>query len=356
MRELFPEFRKPSEEELKKLWVNALFVFDANILLGLYRLPRRLRTDLISKLEKLKDRVWLPHQVALEYYRTRAEVIHEQERTYQNLIRMLKDCENNSVEQLKKYDRHPFIENKKIVSKIVASYKTILNDLDKIKSKQPDWNKSDDVECALSEVFKNKIGSAYEQKKLLEIYSEGQTRYNKEIPPGYKDKEKDKDDKTGTRKFGDLIIWFQVIDKAKESKKPIIFVTAEKSEDWWCVVGGKTVGARYELKTEIKDKADVVFYMYQSDRFIEHASKYLEVKFNKDLIEEVKKLKDGAAKEEQDLVKPKEDLSISVKDLICSVDVTSAEQVTSDGNADANSNNKSLNDKGSVDNQTMQGK
>jgi len=311
MRLLFPEFCKPSEEELRKIWAEAIFVFDTSILLGLYRLPRKLRIELISKVEKLADRAWIPHQVAMEYYRSRLEVIHEQERAYQNFLRVLRECEDSIVKQLEEYGRHPYIDNKKIISKIRESYKKIIKELDKKKQKQPDWHKDDEIEAALNNIFKkDKIGSEYEQRRLQEIYAEGKTRYEKDIPPGYKDKKKDNDDKTGIRKFGDLIIWFQIIDKATVSKKPIIFVTSEKKEDWWYSVGGKTVGARYELITEMKSKANVFFLMYQSDKFIENASKYLDIKFNKELIEEVKKLRSEGDRDRQDLVKPREDLSV----------------------------------------------
>lgn len=314
MRALFPEFCKPSEEELKKIWTNAIFVFDTSILLGLYRLPRKLRINIISKLEKLGDRAWIPHQVAMEYYRSRLEVIHEQGRKYQEFLCLLEDCEKEVEARLKEYGRHPFIDNKGIILKIVKSYKVIRNDLAKIKQKQPDWSNSDEIEAALNNIFKkDRVGKEYDSKRLQDIYSEGQVRYEKEIPPGYKDKKKDSEDKTGTRKFGDLIIWFQIIDKAIESKKPIIFVTAEKKEDWWYSIGGKNVGARYELIMEVKNKANVSFLMYQSDHFIEHASKYLDIKFNKELIEEVKKLRSEIMIEKQVLVKSKEDLSASSK-------------------------------------------
>ena len=63
-------------------------------------------------------------------------------------------------------------------------------------------------------------------------------RFKNEIPPGYKDKKKD-----GTE-CGDLILWYQILNMAKDKKLPIILVTDDKKEDWWWISAGKTIGPR----------------------------------------------------------------------------------------------------------------
>ena len=45
--------------------------FDASALLDLYRMTRTTREEFLSILDRLKDRVWLPHQTGLEYYDNR---------------------------------------------------------------------------------------------------------------------------------------------------------------------------------------------------------------------------------------------------------------------------------------------
>ena len=68
--------------------------------------------------------------------------------------------------------------------------------------------------------------------ELSEIYGicdDGEKRYKKENPPGYKDaKEKD-----GIRKYSDLIWWKEVIQYARKSRKNIVLVTDDVKEDWW---------------------------------------------------------------------------------------------------------------------------
>ena len=43
------------------------------------------------------------------------------------------------------------------------------------------------------------------------------------------------------KKYGDLILWYQIIDKAKESKKPIILISGDVKEDWWLEKNGKRI-------------------------------------------------------------------------------------------------------------------
>ena len=301
MRSLFPEFNKPTTKGFKKLWTQAIFVFDTNVLLSLYRIPQQAREKMISVLRELQkqNRIWIPHQVATEFYRKRPDVIHTQEKSHNEVIELLNKAEQ---EISKKFD------SKDILKKIKGSCKIIRAEIEKSKKRDCDWLKKDKIETELNKIFQSKVGVAFDNTKLNEIYTNGKERYEKEIPPGYEDKKKDKDDKTGTRKFGDLIIWFQIIEQAKTDKKPFILVTDEQKEDWWWKINGTTtIGPRHELRKEIKELAEIEFYMYQSEQFMKHAGEYLKVKFDTKLIEQVKKSK-------EELMQSQDELSVSSVD------------------------------------------
>ena len=57
MKELFPGYFREDEREIKEIWDNCYFVFDANILLNLYRYSDTTRKDFLKVLEKVKERV-----------------------------------------------------------------------------------------------------------------------------------------------------------------------------------------------------------------------------------------------------------------------------------------------------------
>ncbi|MBB1247699.1 PIN-like domain-containing protein [Rhizobium sp. G21] len=75
MREQFKEFYAPTDEEYKVLWNNGIFVLDASVLLELYRLPDESRNQILSTLEQIADRIFVPYQAALEFQRNRITVI-----------------------------------------------------------------------------------------------------------------------------------------------------------------------------------------------------------------------------------------------------------------------------------------
>jgi hypothetical protein len=159
-------------------------------------------------------------------------------------------------------------------------------ELEKSEEKHPALIDNDAVRERITTLFDGKVGEPYSAQKLEEICQGGGKRYQRKMPPGYLDSVKG-----GTDQYGDLIIWFQLIDKAKESKKPLIFITDDKKEDWWCRFKGKTVGPRPELIAEMVKEAEVSFYMYQSDQFMEYAQKYLKRSQNKEAIDEVRSIR-----------------------------------------------------------------
>ena len=165
----------------------------------------------------------------------------------------------------------------------------IEKNLKKLKQGHPDLLKHDNLRDALDTLLEDKIGLPYSQKKLYVIYNLCKQRYEQKIPPGYEDKHKE-----GAKKYGDLILWFQIIDKAKKTNKPIILVTDDRKEDWWRKFKNKTIGPRPELVNEIFSEAGVPFYLYQTDPFMENAQKLLEkqVKVNKKAIDEVRKIRE----------------------------------------------------------------
>ena len=84
-------------------------------------------------------------------------------------------------------------------------------------------------------IINKQVMQDFTRDEVYVICEEGENRYKKEIPPGYKDGKK----KDGIRKYSDLILWKEVIRYAKEQKKNIIFVTDDVKPDWWNIENDK---------------------------------------------------------------------------------------------------------------------
>jgi len=289
MRDLFPGHFKQSEESLKKVWDTCIFVFDANILLNFYRYSDSARREFLQLLQKIKDRVWIPHRAAEEYLSNRLSVIDQQERSYDDTVKAISSLQSD----LENARQHPFV-SQRTMKKVEQVFSLLCDELAENKGVHTKRITEDEIKEAISTIFSDNVGRPYSKEELEKIISDGEERYRHKIPPGFKDGGKSSDSEVFSeqcRKYGDLIVWNQVIDKSIDSKKPIILVTDDKKEDWWEKFKGKTVGPRPELVEEFKEKAESSFYMYQADRFLELARENLNEKVSDEIVQEIREVR-----------------------------------------------------------------
>jgi hypothetical protein len=283
MKDIFPGFNKKSTKEIKELWDNGIICFDANVLLNLYRYSNDTRKALLDLVSKFSNQIWLPHQSALEYNRNRYEVISDQEKAYKDFISKIGQIESD----LQSTSKPPFLSNK-LHSSLKKVFKEVNDEVESSIKKYCDFLQEDIIYESLTDIFDNKISSEYSEPQLVEIYKEGEIRFQKKVPPGFEDEKT----KQGNRKYGDLVLWKQIIDKAKEVNKPIILITDERKIDWWWKIkDGRNMGPRQELVEEMKKEANVEFHMYSSERFLSYGLDHLKERVNKKALEEIKEIK-----------------------------------------------------------------
>lgn len=287
MRKTFQGYYRPSEKEFEQLWARCLFVPDANVLLNLYRYSDKTTDKLLQILSKLGSRLWVPHQAAFEYQKNRLAVISAQRDAYKKIEHLLEESSRRLESELNEFRRHPLIDADGLLRQIAGSYEEQKRMLAGIKQNHPDLIAEDTVRRKLTTLLDGKIGSAFQDERLKEVLHEADGRYAKSIPPGYKD-QKTKD---GDRAYGDVVLWYQIIEKATKEKKPIILITDDSKEDWWWKHEGKALGPRPELVEEMHSRAGVGFYMYASDQFMQYASRFLKEQIDQKAIDEVREVR-----------------------------------------------------------------
>lgn len=304
MKKTFSGYYRPTDGEFVELWKKCLFIFDANVILNLYRYSKVTSDNLLDILKLNTERIWMPHQAGLEYQNNRPIEIKKQIKAYDAVKKIINDFYNKLDNDLRDFQRHPFIDIKAMKKSFKDTCKKHEAHLDKLSKKHPDLLSDDKIREIITTLFDDKVGNPYTSTRLAEIYKDGKIRYENKIPPGYLDMQKG-----GTRQYGDLILWFQIIDKAKEIKKPIIFVTDDRKEDWWLKVEEKTIGPQPALLQEIFTEANIQFYMYSSDQFMKFVQVYLNQKVEKEAIEEVKAIRQNDEKYISDIVQIRKQLS-----------------------------------------------
>lgn len=316
---------KLTKDREKELWKNATFVFDSSAILDFYFLPLQTRKKVFSELflVKLINRLWIPSHVKFEYEKNREKIIKKpisenykplKDVNLKSVKTSIKDIENKILDlqnKTKKDDKHPHLPQNEIENylKIIEQFKktselfedSIIKQIITVEEEINSLPANDDVADAVENLFRK--GRYYSFKEILKITKEGKHRFEYSIPPGYEDLKNNK--KIGTQIFGDLIIWKQILEFAKENKNPIIFICNDLKEDW-CYLEKSTEkrieSPRQELIKEIYDFAGVEFWMYNQSQFLEKSNQYFEAKIEKQNIDALSEYISNRGKLERELV------------------------------------------------------
>jgi len=301
MLEQFKGFIGYTDEEFKELWEDALFVVDTNILINFYKYTSKDSTrSLLQILKKLKEtnRLWIPHQVALEYFFNYEANMFLQAEGYDLLgkeLTKLKDDATKILSQVK--SKHPYIITENFnffIKNIELSNNSLQEQLEKEMSNLPD---SKAIHQELLNLLDGITGDPYSQARINEIEKDGKDRYQHDVPPGFKDKADNNKQSFRTygdfkyqQLYGDLIVWYQIIDKVsgEGNSRPVILITEDRKEDWWQKDGQKIKRPHPQLIQEFLNKAKQKFYMYRTENFVENSMKYLEADVSEQQYQEVK--------------------------------------------------------------------
>ncbi|MBP0725199.1 DUF4935 domain-containing protein [Bacillus sp. RG28] len=300
---------KPNKEKEKDIWTDCIFIFDTSALLEFYYFPKKSQQDIFSStFEKIKGRLWIPHHVKFEYLKNRENTLkkpidekykklqNEQLKAIENGIKSIKGNLEDFINHTKKTDVHPYIDSTIPLNfelayaefeKTFSSFKSNVEiEFKKREQEIVSFATEDTVLNYFNEYFM--VGREYSFERIMEIVEEGEIRYRNQIPPGYKDEP----NKEGLQKYGDLIIWKQIIDFAEQNRKPIVYITNDVKEDWcYQYKRGNEVRIdrpKEDLIREIRDKANVDFLMYTFSQFLFSAKEILGTDISQEVIDEAK--------------------------------------------------------------------
>ncbi|MCP4231840.1 MAG: hypothetical protein GY771_17060, partial [bacterium] len=280
------------------------FVFDSCSLLNLYGYRNQGREAVFDILEENKSDLWFPSLVLIEFNNKRESIIIQRLEKYKAAIEKIRK-KRNSVKGIVHgtyYGNEPLFENQEeLFTQLRGITDTITEELDKVIEALP-FKKTeegiieDGLIARLSTFFENRTGPRPKtQLELDEIYSDGERRYSYEIPPGFCDNKEKKGTGFLNRgllydcRFSDLVIWKQMIEKAKSKKiENVIFITDDEKEDWFLKDGDDLLGPRPELVKEIRYHSGIDnFLMYTIAGFLSGAKKHLGAEILDETIDQI---------------------------------------------------------------------
>lgn len=285
-----------TNDEFKTLWdKNPIVVIDSCSLLDLYRYASRPAKKILSILEEIESQIWIPYHVLIEFENNKSKVIQSSHNKYKNVISETKSLINKTESKINsnfvRYGKFEYPEihslKKELEKKLSEACSITEQFTDKV-SEEIHENSKLLVENSIGSFIehltsKGRLGVPLSLKEKIDIYEEGELRYKYLIPPGYKDIDKDRDDSTNTKKYGDLLIWKEILKKAHDDKVSVIFITDDEKEDWWELSSdssSKIIKARSELTSEFKDITDndsCEFLMLTLPYLIKHLSTLKEI-------------------------------------------------------------------------------
>ncbi|WP_244034922.1 PIN-like domain-containing protein, partial [Lactococcus carnosus] len=267
-----------------------IIILDTNYLLEIIKSPVKISDTYIKALEKVQDNIYIPYLVALEFNFNKSKSKKEKITNIRDYTHKIKKSIDNVKDNINKIDflngdaKKDFTNNltditnkyyTEITKQIEKNFQSILTD------------EQDILYERLINIIEHKIGKPYEQEWINEIEQQGEERYNNNIPPGFNDKDKsDSDNPTREysgiryqRKYGDLIIWKDILEFTKQNSKKgkkVIFVTndgtSKNKNDLLYKINNLTVGPHIFLMNELQKESNKELHILNHFRFIQFAT------------------------------------------------------------------------------------
>lgn len=282
-----------SFKDFSEIWNHGPIVIpDTNVLLYLYRCSSSTSEFVLDILSRISNHIWIPHQVNAEFLSIYQGEIKREKEKYRAVTNQVHSITQKAKHDIKtRFHRYQGLDFPKI-KELGDIIETKLLEIEAEATRfQEDIKEEIDrneliLDKGKAKLFmdqlaaQGKVGDPFNYSEMLALYAEGDSRYLRKIPPGYKDeKEKDKKDESKTRKFGDLIIWKQILRHAGGCNRPIIFITNDNKSDWWELdQDGRRESSRPELTEEFNCYSDHSFTMLDGTEFINHIAELLNLK------------------------------------------------------------------------------
>lgn len=265
MRDMFRGYYQPTQEEVEAIWRTGLITLDTNILLSLYNVLPTTSALYLGAMEKRKPQMWLPYQIASEFHRNVHKERTKQTAGHAGRIGKIEGLLNDFRSTATKSRLQPSDLQEQAAASLSALREELDNERKQI-AKQTHHHTRDELLDRIARVFDSGVGSKPEMAALEEMFKDGAKRFEQKIPPGYED-EKDKKD---NRKYGDYVLWRQLLDHAADAKKDVIFVTDDNKADWWLKGDDKnktTLAPRPELIQEFREETGKDIIILNSEQF-----------------------------------------------------------------------------------------
>ena len=264
MKSLFPGYYPYTNNQVRSFIKESTIVFGASVFLDLYRISNwSVFLDLIkTKIDQ--NRIWMPYDTAWLYHNRMPEVIDEQIERAKTASKYL----NSFKESIESPFGHPFISND-----LMTRFSAFINDASKALDDDRKYLvqnlKSSALKSNIEKLFHDKIGDAYADAQLQQLYDESQKRYENQIAPCLTFSSS-----PDVRiKHNRYVIWKQIQKKAMDTGKPILLVLNRITSNWFFIYNKDVVYPRQELINEFNRYTGQSIHIITAYSFVDYLTK-----------------------------------------------------------------------------------
>lgn len=303
-----------TEDVARGFYDSATVVLDANVLLDLYRFTQDGREQVFSVLELFgRKRLWLPHQIGLEFSRNRAKAVQGRISALHlaskalpvkfdaaaKLVREMRDSVADLMREMAQDEAAADSVVEAIPNDVLhvtlQEWQTLL--AGKLKSLRaaeavtPRAVQSEDpLVPRIADLYGSSIGEPFPEATLRDLVDRASNyRYPNMIPPGFADTEKE----TNLLAAGDYIVWEQILRYADSLPSPrrLIFVSGDTKGDWYERDGnGKPIRPWPALHDEMKNRTGAEILILRPREFLRGAQDFLGARLENETYEEVDRI------------------------------------------------------------------
>ncbi|MGW0701752.1 PIN-like domain-containing protein [Streptomyces sp. NPDC002867] len=297
--------RTPLKEDYERVFISGMVVLDTNVLLNLYRSNERTRQDTLAVLTKLRDRLWVPHQVLTEFWRNREQksVRHHHSTKAKETSAALDKARRSAQDAVERWMKDVRLkEDEEVTQQIHDGLGVLTQSLDLLREVidgQAERDAlagtaethTDPVLTELEPLLRGCIGEPLPADEYDKAVQEAAKRADEEIPPGYEDFR----NKPPEQAAGDYLLWVQLLKEAAQRDGDVLLVTGDVKKDWW-QPRDMDIQARprAELVVELREHAGSNLYMLTPAELLTWAEQLLEgLQVDRDSVDDLEQLRDA---------------------------------------------------------------
>ncbi|WP_433465296.1 PIN-like domain-containing protein [Spirillospora sp. CA-128828] len=298
--------------KLQPFLTSGLIVLDTNVLLDLYRYTPQARGQILDALQLVSSRLWLPHQVGLEFVRGRWGVVADRtdqlRRAKSHLDPHFREAWRNVQQALRRVhallgrfaaDESGQAELDKLINasgfdELIRPWRGALGEhIDALKNAQDVMlndivSGTDPILPQVAALYGDRVGPQPAEEEIQQLVEHAVGyRYPNKIPPGFRDMSKD----TPLLAAGDYLLWEQVIAHVGRSatQERVLIVSGDVKDDWYEPRGIESGSPRPwpSLIQEFRSRTRTDLLVVESKSFFQGVAEVLDAKITASTVEEI---------------------------------------------------------------------